>query len=75
MLVVDHATKMVHLIPCRKTMTTDKATWLYKQHMVKLHGVPWAIHTDRGAQFIGRWWCEIWTLTSMKLKYRMTYHP
>ena len=56
MTVVDRATKMVHLIPCRKTTTAGEAARLYWQHVVKLHGVPQAIHTDRGAQFVGRWW-------------------
>ena len=42
--------------------------------MVRLHGVPRAIHTDRGAQFIGRWWHEIWSLLNTKLKYGTTYH-
>ena len=59
MIVVDRATKMVHLIPCKKTMTAGEVARLYWQHVVKLHGVPRAIHTDRGAQFIGRWWREI----------------
>ena len=43
--------------------------------MVKLHGVPRAIHTDRGAQFVGRWWGEIWSLLGTKLKYGTAYHP
>ena len=56
--VVDCATKMVHLIPCRKTTTVGEAAQLYWQHVIRLHGVPWAIHADRGAQFVGRWWRE-----------------
>ena len=75
MTVVDRATKMVHLIPCRKTTSAGEAARLYWQHVVKLHGVPRAIHTDRGAQFIGRWWREIWTLLGMKLRYGTAYHP
>ena len=75
MTVVDCATKMVHLIPCTKTTTAGEAARLYWQHVVKLHGVPRAIHTDRGAQFIGRWWREIWTLFGTKLRYGTAYHP
>ena len=74
-IVVDRATKMVHLIPCRKTTTVAEAERLCWQHMIKLHGVFEAIHTDRGAQFVGRWWYKIWTLLGTKLKYRMAYHP
>ena len=75
MIVVDRATKMVHLTPCRKTTIAGEAAWLYWRHMVKLHGVPQAIHTDWGAQFVGRRWHEIWTLLGMKLKYGTAYHP
>ena len=75
MTVVDRATKMVHLIPCRKTTTAGEAARLYWQHVVRLHGVPRAIHTDRGAQFVGRWWREIWTLLGTKLRYGTAYHP
>ena len=74
MIVVDCATKMVHLILCKRTTTIGKVACLYWQHVVRLHGVPRAIHTDRGAQFIGRWWHEIWTLPGMKLRYGATYH-
>ena len=75
MMIVDRATKMVHLIPCWKTTTAGEAARLYWQQVVKLHGIPRAIHTDQGAQFVGRWWREIWTLLGTKLKYGTAYHP
>ena len=53
MVVVDRATKMVHLVPCKKTITAAGAAELYWRNIVKLHGVPKAIHSDRGSQFIG----------------------
>ena len=75
MMVVDRATKMVHLILCRKTTKVGEVAQLHWQHVMKLHRVPRAIHTDRGAQFVSRWWREIWSLLGTKLKYRTTYHP
>ena len=75
MIVVDRASKMVHLVACRKTTTAGQAAKLYWQHIVKLHGIPRAIHSDRGAQFVGRVWKELWTLLGTKLKYGTTYHP
>ena len=75
MTAVDRATKMVHLIPCQKTTTVGEVARLYWQHVVRIHRVPRAIHTDRGAQFVGRWWREIWTLLSTKMKYGTAYHP
>ena len=75
MTVVDHATKMVHFISCRKTTTVGEAARLYWQHVVRLHGVPRAIHIDQGAQFVGRWWREIWTLLGTKLRFGIAHHP
>ena len=75
MVVVDHATKMVHLVPCRKTLTTSGAAELYWRNIVKLHGVPKAIHSDRGPQFIGAVWRGLWSLTGTSLRYGTTYHP
>ena len=49
MVVVNRATKMVHLVPCRKTITAAGAAELYWRNIVKLHGVPKAIHSDRGS--------------------------
>ena len=43
--------------------------------MGRLHGVPQAIHTDRGAEFVGSWWHEIWMLLGTKLRYGTAYHP
>ena len=42
--------------------------------MVKLHGVPRALHTNWGALFVGRWWREIWSFLSTKLKYGTRHH-
>ena len=75
MTVVDRASKMVHLVACRKTTTAGQAAKLYWQHIVKLNGIPRAIHSDRGAQFVGSVWKELWRLLGTKLKYGIAYHP
>ena len=75
MVVVDSATKMVHLVPCKKTITTAGAAELYWRNIVKLHGVPKAIHSDMGPQFIGAVWKGLWSLTGTSLRYRTAYHP
>ena len=49
MIIVDCATKMVHLILCRKNTTAGEATCLYGQHVVKQYRVPRVIHIDRDA--------------------------
>ena len=48
MIVVNRA-KMMHLIPCKKTTKVGEAARLYWQHMVKLHRVPHATHSNQDA--------------------------
>ena len=38
--IVDKATRMVHLVPCRKNITAIATAKLLWQNVVKLHGVP-----------------------------------
>ena len=46
--VVDKATRMVHLIPCKKDVTASDTAQLVWQNIVKLHGIPRVIFSDRG---------------------------
>ena len=54
--IVDKATRMVHLVPCRKSITAVATAQLLWQNVVKLHGVPRAIYSDRGPQFTANSW-------------------
>ena len=73
--IVDKATRMVHLVPCRKNITVVATTKLLWQNVVKFHGIPRSIYSDRGLQFTANSWWELWRLTGMKLKFSSAYHP
>ena len=47
--VVDKATRMAHLVPCRKNITATAMTRLLWSTVVKLHGIPRVSYSDRGA--------------------------
>ncbi len=49
---VDRLTKMVHCIPCRTDITAESTAQLFLQHIVRLHGEPKHIITDRGSTFM-----------------------
>ncbi|PRP74941.1 retrotransposable element protein, partial [Planoprotostelium fungivorum] len=40
MVVVDRFTKMSHFIPCKNTITSEEAAWLYINRVFRLHGIP-----------------------------------
>ena len=56
LVIVDCLTKMRHLIACQATINTEGVTYLYTQHVWRLHGLPWTITSDRGPQFVAEFW-------------------
>ena len=52
LVVVDKATRMVHLAPCNKSINATDTGKLLWNTIVKLHGIPRVIYSDRGSQFI-----------------------
>ena len=73
--VIDKATRMVHLIPCRYTVDAAKTAELFWIHVGKLHGIPRCIYSDRGPQFYNRFWKALWNSFGTSLKFSSAYHP
>jgi hypothetical protein len=53
-VIVDRLTKVAHFLPVRTTYGGEKLAKLYIENIVKLHGVPSRIVSDRGTQFTSR---------------------
>jgi hypothetical protein len=54
LVVVDHLTKMVHFIPCIKTIIGEGTTKLFLDHVFQYHGHPKDIISDHGPQFASK---------------------
>lgn len=52
MVVVDRLSKMVRLIPCNKTISSELAAKKYRDYVWKDFGLPYRIISDRGPQFV-----------------------
>ena len=50
-VIVDRMTKSAHLLPVKTSYSAEDYAKLYIREMVKLHGVPLSIISDRGTQF------------------------
>jgi hypothetical protein len=55
-VIVDWLTKVAHFLPVRTNYGGEKLARLYVDNIVKLHGVPSRIVSDRGTQFTSRFW-------------------
>ena len=50
-VIVDRLTKSAHFLPVKVTYSTDKYARLYVSEIIKLHGVPVSIVSDRDPKF------------------------
>jgi hypothetical protein len=54
LVVVDHLTKMTHFTPCSKSITGEETAQSILDGIVRLHGLPEEIVSDRGPQFASK---------------------
>jgi len=66
-VIVDRLTKSAHFIPIHSTYRPSDYAELYFSQIVKLHGVPRTIISDRGPQFTARFWEHLHSLLGTKL--------
>ena len=74
-VIVDRLTKTAHFIPVNTEYRTNKYAEIYINRIVCLHGVPKTIISDRGTQFVARFWEQLQELLETKLIRSSAYHP
>ncbi|KAL0536174.1 hypothetical protein IC582_025113 [Cucumis melo] len=74
-VVVDRLTKSAHFIPSKSTYTASKWAHLYMSEIVRLHGVPVSIVSDRDARFTSKFWKGLQTAMGTRLDFSTTFHP
>ena len=74
-VILCRLTSMVHLVPCRTTTTAQELALLFLSNVVRLHGVPESIVSDRDSKFTSTFWSELHRLMGIKLLMSTAFHP
>ncbi|GJP47701.1 hypothetical protein CLOM_g6873 [Closterium sp. NIES-68] len=75
LVVVDRLTKMAHFAACKTTITAEQTAKLFLTNIVRLHGIPSAIISDRDTRFTSNFWTKTWQQYGTRLHLSTAYHP
>jgi hypothetical protein len=74
-VVLCRLTSLVHLIPLRTTTTAAELAPLFMSNVVRLHGLPETIVSNRDPKFTSLFWTELHRLLGVKLAKSTAFHP
>jgi Chromo (CHRromatin Organisation MOdifier) domain len=75
MVVVDMLSKYAHIIPCYTTCSAKDIAWYYYNNIVRLHGVPEAIISDRDVRFNNEFWKSLCQQLGTEIRLTSAFHP
>ena len=74
-VIVNRLTKSAHFLPVRLNYFMDRLVELYVSEVVKLHGIPLSIVSDRDPRFTSRFWKELQSDFGTRLNCSTAFHP
>ena len=74
-MVVDKSSKLLHSIPVNSNITAPELAKVIFDQVVRHHGIPSSIISDRDPRFTSTFWQSLWKLLGTKLAMSTAYHP
>ena len=75
LVVVDRLSKYSHFILLKHPYTAKSIAELFVKEIVRLHGIPKSLISDRDPLFVSHFWLELFKLQGTKLQMSFSYHP
>ncbi len=73
--VVDRFSKAAHFIPLPKLPSARETAVAVIDHVFRIHGLPTDVVSDRGPQFVSKFWSEFCRLLRATVSLSSGYHP
>ena len=74
-VVVDRFSKLAHFTPCNKIDDASHVANLFCREILRHHGVPKTIVSDRDVKFLSFFWKTLCAKLGIKLLFSSSYHP
>jgi len=74
-VIVDRLTKSAHFVPIKTGMSVSRLVEIYIEQIVRLHGIPSSIVSDRDPRFTSKFWESLQAALGTKLRLSSAYHP
>ena len=58
-VIICRLTSNIHLIPIRTTTKALELAFMFLCKVIRLHGLPTSIVSDRDSKFMSKFWCKL----------------
>ena len=73
-VIVDQFSNMAHFVPCKKTISGEDTAKLFIDNIYWYHGLPDDIVSDRGPQFVSKFWQSLFKILQVEIKLFSAFH-
>ena len=74
-VIIDKLTKSTHFLAVQLDYSIDRLVEMYVSEIIRLHGIPLSIVSDRDPRFTSRFWKELQSTLGTRLNFSTAFHP